>query len=95
MEGRDIGRVVAPHADAKLYIEAEQEERVSRRMRERRSVPGEIARALAERDALDAYTNPLEPAPDAIAIDTTGMDADEVFRAALAIVRSRLRERDR
>lgn len=95
VEGRDIGRVVAPNADVKLYLEAEVEERVSRRTSERGSVPDDTARALAERDALDAGTNPFEPAPDAIPLDTTGMGADEVFRAALDLVRGRLGERGR
>jgi cytidylate kinase len=98
VEGRDIGRVVAPDADAKLYLEAEAGERAARRTTERRGGAGrsravaerDTARAMAARDAVDAGTNPFEPAPDAVALDTTGMDADEVFRIALDLVRERL-----
>jgi cytidylate kinase len=95
VEGRDIGSIVAPDADAKVYLEADEAERVSRRTRERASADPEVGRALAERDALDARTNPPEPAEDAVTIDTTGMDADAVFEAALAVVRARLPELDR
>jgi cytidylate kinase len=93
VEGRDIGTVVAPRADAKIYLEAEEAERIARRTNERRIVPGEVGRALSARDALDAHTNPPEPANDAVAIDTTEMDPETVFRTALAVVRSRLAER--
>jgi cytidylate kinase len=47
---------------------------------------------MVARDALDAGTNPFEPAPDAIALDTTGIDADEVFRTAWELVRARVGE---
>jgi cytidylate kinase len=98
VEGRDIGRVVAPDAEVKLYLEAEAGERATRRITERVGDGGgspaiaerDTARAMAARDAEDAGTNPFEPAPDAIAVDTTGMDADEVFRVAWDFVRGRL-----
>jgi cytidylate kinase len=93
VEGRDIGTVVAPDAEVKIFLGAEEAERIARRTSERRVVPDEVGRALSTRDALDATTNPLEPAKDAVAIDTTAMDAEAVFRTALAIVRSRLGER--
>jgi cytidylate kinase len=91
VEGRDIGAVVAPEADAKLFLRAEESERAERRASERRAVVGEVGRAISDRDELDASTNPLEPAEGAVAIDTTDLDADAVFERALAIVRSRLR----
>lgn len=94
VEGRDIGTIVTPDADAKLYLEAEEGARVLRRAGERSPRDYRIAAELAARDALDARTNPLEPAEDAVAIDTTNMDADEVFAVALAVVRARLEERD-
>lgn len=93
VEGRDIGTVVCPDADVKLFLEAEEEARVHRRAGERAEHDRRVAAELAARDAMDARTNPLEPAEDAVAIDTTDMDADQVFAAALAIVRVRLRER--
>lgn len=95
VEGRDIGTVVAPRADVKLFLEAEQTERIARRTQERGTSHEPVGPALSARDALDARTNPLEPAPDAVAIDTTALDADAVFEAALAVVRARLGEAGR
>jgi len=90
VEGRDIGTVVAPDADAKIFLKAEVAERIARRTNERRTLTDEVGRALSARDELDARTNPLEPASDAVEIDTTGMSPDAVFEAALALVRDRL-----
>ena len=87
VEGRDIGTVVAPRAEVKIFLQARESERIERRTSERRALAGEVGRALTARDALDAGVNPLVPAGDAVAIDTTGLDADAVFEAALAIVR--------
>jgi cytidylate kinase len=95
VEGRDIGTIVAPTADVKLFLAADEGERIARRSTERRDRGGEIARALSARDALDAGTNPLEPAADAVAIDTTGMDADAVFERALSVIRSGRSDRGR
>jgi cytidylate kinase len=94
VEGRDIGTVVAPDADVKLYLQAAEAERIARRRHERGEHAEPVGRALAARDALDARTNPLEPASDATAIDTTAMGADEVYETALAMIRARLSERD-
>jgi cytidylate kinase len=91
VEGRDIGTVVAPDADVKLYLQAAETERIARRTNQR---PGAAGEALPGRDALDARTNPLEPAEDATAIDTTAMPADAVYEEALATIRRRLAERD-
>jgi CMP/dCMP kinase len=90
VEGRDIGTVVAPHADVKLYLQAAQSERISRRINERSAPAEPVGDALSARDALDARTNPLRPADDAVAIDTTGMTSDEVYEKALATIRARL-----
>lgn len=95
VEGRDIGTVVAPAAEAKIFLEADESARVARRTTERDWDPRVVARALSERDTRDSHTNPLEPAEDAVAIDTTLMGADEVFRTALAVVRARVAERNR
>ena len=77
MEGRDIGAVVCPDADVKIFLTADAEERARRRTEER---PGLGADALATdlrlRDARDAAQ--MEPAPDAETIDTTTLSVDEV-----------------
>ena len=95
VEGRDIGTVVAPQADVKLYLQAAESERISRRTNERSARAEPIGEALAARDALDARTNPLRPAADAVVIDTTGMTADQVYEEAMARIRARLAERRR
>lgn len=95
VEGRDIGTVVAPHADVKLYLQAAQSERISRRINERSAPAEPLGDALSARDALDARTNPLRPASDAVAIDTTGMTSAQVYEKALATTRARLAQRRR
>ena len=80
MEGRDIGTTVFPEAPVKIYLDASPEERAARRARDpaHRLSPGtgvaEVARALDARDRLDRTrrASPLEQAPDAVRIDTTG-----------------------
>ena len=89
MEGRDIGSVVAPDADLKLFLRARSDERVGRRALERDKDPVHVARALGARDRQDARTNPFVPAPDAIVLDTTELSPDEVADKALALVRDR------
>jgi len=93
MVGRDIGTVVLPEADLKLYLVATVEERARRRQREleARGEPAEydgILRAMAARDEYDSTRPlaPLKPARDAILLDTTEMTADEVVERALALV---------
>ena len=95
VEGRDIGTVVAPHADVKLYLQAAQSERISRRISERSALAEPVGDALSARDALDARTNPLRPADDAIAIDSTGMTSDQVYEKSLAMIRARLARQGR
>jgi CMP/dCMP kinase len=105
MEGRDIGSVVFPDAAVKILLVAAPDERAARRVRERsESAPSDgavpasigarptpdVAEALAIRDALDEWVNPLVPPSDAVLLDTTGRDPDEVLREALAIARERL-----
>jgi cytidylate kinase len=89
VEGRDIGTVVAPDADVKIFLQAEESERIARRATEREVVSHEVGEALSSRDELDALTNPLEPASDAVELETTGLGPDEVFEAALAVVLAR------
>jgi cytidylate kinase len=86
IEGRDIGKVVAPAAEVKVYLVADAEERTRRRLAER---PGLGADALATdlqmRDASDAPQ--MEPAEDAVEIDTTDLSIDEVVERIEELVR--------
>ncbi|MBA4132402.1 MAG: (d)CMP kinase [Hyphomicrobium sp.] len=93
LDGRDIGTVVCPNADIKIYVTATPEERARRRHLEHqaRGEPATYDDLLADirsRDARDSSRAiaPLAAAPDAIHIDTTTMDADAVFAAALKVV---------
>jgi cytidylate kinase len=94
MEGRDIGTVVFPAADVKLYLDASPEERARRRATDPAHSGGstalaEVATALVARDELDRTraVSPLHAAADAILIDTTGQPVDAVVKNVLAIVR--------
>jgi cytidylate kinase len=93
MEGRDIGTVVFPHADVKIYLDAAPEERARRRASDpAHSGPvavADVATALTARDELDRTrtASPLYAAPDAVIVDTTGKPIEEVVKEVLAIVR--------
>jgi len=89
-EGRDMGTVVFPDADVKLFLTASPEARAGRRYEERAAKGlsadyGEILRQVNERDKIDSNRDvaPLRPADDAVIIDTTGMAFEEVVRAVL------------
>jgi cytidylate kinase len=92
MEGRDIGTVVFPHADVKVYLDASPEERARRRAADpAHSGPAtvsEVATALTARDQLDRtrQVSPLYAAPDAIVIDTTGRSIEEVVDVVMEVV---------
>jgi cytidylate kinase len=90
VEGRDIGTVVFPNADVKVFLHADPAERAARRRMERGDADQGLAEALARRDALDARVNPFVPAPDASVVDTSGREAEEVFREVLALIREAL-----
>lgn len=96
MEGRDIGTVVFPHADLKLYLDASAEERARRRANDpAHSGPvalAEVATALKERDRSDSTraASPLYAAADAIVIDTTYAAVPEVVAQVMSIVRRTL-----
>jgi GTP-binding protein len=87
VEGRDIGSVVFPGADLKVFLLADQSERAARRQAERRTADPRLGAALARRDERDARTNPLEPAPDAVAVDTSGRGPEDVIREVLGLAR--------
>ena len=81
LEGRDIGTVVFPNAELKVYLTADPEERARRRAKERSDLDYEtVAADIAHRDALDSgrEADPLTEAADAVIVDTTGMSIDEV-----------------
>ena len=95
LDGRDIGTVVCPIAEVKLFVTATPEERARRRHLElvARDEPADFTAILEdirrrdERDTSRAVA-PLRPAPDAVVIDTTALDADAAFRRALEVVES-------
>jgi cytidylate kinase len=96
MEGRDIGTVVFPAADVKIYLDASPEERARRRASDPAhagSAGGvtNVAGALAERDRLDRTraASPLMVAADADVLDTTGLSIEEVVSRALALIERR------
>jgi CMP/dCMP kinase len=97
MEGRDIGTIVFPNADVKIYLDAQPEERIHRRLREEQAKggaidPASLAREIEDRDRRDSTRadSPLAQAPDAVYLDTTPLDLDEVEAAILKIVRDRV-----
>jgi cytidylate kinase len=91
MEGRDIGTVVFPDADVKIYLDAHPETRAGRRALESGAQVNEIAREMMERDHRDRTRReaPLTQAPDAEYIDSTELTPEEVEEAILKVVRAR------
>ncbi len=88
IEGRDIGTVVAPDAEVKVYLVADRDERARRRMAERPGIGADaLATDLRLRDESDAAR--MEPAPDATQIDTTGLQVADVVARIEALVRER------
>lgn len=100
MEGRDIGTVVFPDADVKVYLDASPEERARRRAEDpahtggRQATVAGIQQDLQSRDTSDSTRTvaPLARAADAVYIDTTGMPIDTVVDRVLGIVRGKMRE---
>jgi CMP/dCMP kinase len=97
MEGRDIGSVVFPDADLKIFLTASPEVRAKRRYREHQQKGDSIdlARTLVEiheRDQRDRErtTSPLVRAPDAVVVDSTAMEAEEVARLVVMLANGRL-----
>lgn len=93
LDGRDIGTAVCPEASVKLFITASPEARAERRVQELRgrgatAIYGDVLQDMKERDARDSERRvaPLAAAPDAVTIDTTGLDADRVFELASEII---------
>ena len=93
LDGRDIGTAVCPDAAVKLFVTASPEARARRRLRELRergatAIYGDVLQDMKERDARDSLRRvaPLAAAPDAVIIDTTLLDADQVFEQASEII---------
>ena len=96
VEGRDIGTVVLPEAELKIYLSAAPEERARRRAHQtgREAELERIQEAMKKRDRQDSEraTSPLKPAPDAVILDTTSLDLDGVVSRVLELARA-LREK--
>ena len=97
LDGRDIGTVIAPEAEVKLFVTASVAERARRRWLEMQArgnaVPlAEIERDIAARDARDMSRKdaPLMAAPDALVIDTTSFNREQAIEAVIEAVRTRL-----
>ena len=97
MDGRDIGTVVCPDADVKLFVTASAEVRADRRFKELKEKGEDVSydvilKDLKERDERDSKraTAPLKPAEDAFILDTSAMDADKAFAVALDYIKKRI-----
>jgi cytidylate kinase len=93
LDGRDIGTVICPDAPVKLFVTASPEARAERRYQELRrrgvdTIKPRVLAEMAERDRRDSEraAAPLKAAPDAYLLDTSDMDADAAFAAALAFI---------
>jgi cytidylate kinase len=96
MAGRDIGTVVLPRADLKVYLDASMEERVRRRQKEmaalgRAASVAEVRRNILHRDSIDSSrkTAPLRPAADAIIIDTDDLSEEQVVERVLGLTEAK------
>ena len=96
LDGRDIGTVICPDAPVKFFVTASLEARVERRYQELRergadTIKPRVLAEMAERDRRDSEraAAPLKAAPDAYLLDTSDMDADAAFAAALAFIASK------
>jgi CMP/dCMP kinase len=97
MEGRDIGTVVFPNADVKIFLDAQLSERVRRRLQEVRAkgdpiTEDALTEQMQERDRRDSSRadSPLSQAPDAVYLDSTALSIEEVEDEILKIVRARV-----
>jgi cytidylate kinase len=96
MEGRDIGTVVFPDADLKIFLDASPDERTRRRVADlaAQGIPATaetVGRQMAERDTRDSHraASPLVRAPDAVLIETDGITAEEVVQRIFDLCRAR------
>jgi len=91
LDGRDIGTVICPDAEVKLYVVADDQTRASRRARELGTSPEEMLAQIRERDARDAARDvaPMVMAKDAVLLDTSHLSIDEAVARAIATVRAK------
>jgi len=96
LDGRDIGTVICPDAEVKIFVTASAEVRARRRVVELQergedAIYSRVLHDVQERDRRDREraVAPLKPAPDAVELDTSSLDRDQVFRRAMDIVESR------
>jgi cytidylate kinase len=96
LDGRDVGTVVCPDAEVKLFVTASLEARARRRLNELQAAGQEaiwsaVLQDMRDRDARDSRRDvaPLKPAVDAVVIDTTSLSPDQVFEAARVIVEAK------
>ena len=91
LDGRDIGTVVVPEAPVKFYVVASLEARARRRWQELGGDLAGVTTAMAARDAQDESraAAPLKPAHDAVVIDTSALDPDQVFDRAMQIIQQK------
>ena len=91
MEGRDIGTVVYPRAQVKIYLDASPEVRAKRRVDEQGGDYAQVLHDIRERDDRDATRadSPLRQAEDAVYLDTSDLDEEGVIGAVLRIVREK------
>ena len=96
LDGRDIGTVICPDADHKIFVDAAPQVRAERRVKELRergveAIYARVLQDMKERDTRDRSRRvaPLAPADDAYVLDTTSLDADAAFVAALEFITSR------
>ncbi len=101
LDGRDIGTVVCPEAEAKLFLTASAEERARRRHKElldrgEKAIYARVLEEMRERDRRDSERSaaPLVAAEDAVLLDTTDLSIEAVFEKALAVVLSRMEPRE-
>ena len=97
MDGRDIGTVVLPHAQVKIFLTASPEERARRRFEELKqkgsqSSYEEVLKDLKQRDYQDSHREiaPLRPAEDAIEVDTTGLSLQQSVDRIIMLIKERL-----
>ncbi len=92
LDGRDIGTVICPEAEVKLYVTASAEVRAHRRWLEVGGDPAQVLAEVMERDKrdMDRTTAPLKPAADAVVLDTSVMSIDEAVQAAFGVVLARM-----
>jgi cytidylate kinase len=96
LDGRDIGTVIAPEAEVKLWVDASVEERARRRFLELSSLGEDVTQEgvlaqLRERDTRDSSRKdaPMKPADDAVWVDTTRLDIEGMVERALSVVEAR------